>query len=86
MSDDLEALPNIGPVLAAELRAVGIESPEELVRIGSVSATLRLARGSPVVRYNLLYALEGAVRGVRWHALPRPDREALKERLREEAP
>ncbi len=42
---------------------------------------LRIARGSQVVRYNMLYALEGAIRGVRWHSIPADERVKLREAL-----
>ncbi len=79
--EDLAKLPNIGPVLAAELRKAGITTYEALADLGSVKATLRIARGSKVVRYNLLYALEGAIRGVRWHSIPAQERARLRQEL-----
>ena len=79
--DDLTNLPNIGPVLAVKLRESGITSYDDLARVGSVDAMLRIARGSKVVRYNMLYALEGAIRGVRWHSIPSHERVKLREAL-----
>ena len=80
--DSLEATVNIGPVLASKLRQVGIHSPAQLASIGSVDAMLRLAAGEPVVRFNMLYALEGAIRGIRWHRIARSDRKALRSALK----
>jgi len=77
--DDLTALPNIGPVLAVKLRESGITSYDDLAKLGSVGAMLRIARGSKVVRYNMLYALEGAIRGVRWHSISNDERAKLRE-------
>jgi DNA transformation protein len=74
----LTTLPNIGDKLADELRQVGITSAEQLVASGSVEAALRITRGRPHTGYNLLYALEGAVRGVRWHAIPKTDRARVR--------
>lgn len=79
--DDLTTLPNIGPTLAAKLRDAGIASYDDLAELGSVSAMVRIARGSKVVRYNMLYALEGAIRGVRWHSIPGDERAKLREAL-----
>lgn len=79
--DDLADLPNIGPALATKLRESGIATHEELARLGSVGAMLRISRGSKVVRYNMLYALEGAIRGVRWHAIPGEERARLREEM-----
>lgn len=79
--DDLATLPNIGPVLAAKLRQSGITSYDELASLGSVGAMLRISRGSKVVRFNMLYALEGAIRGVRWHSIPGEERARLREEM-----
>lgn len=70
--------PNIGPKVAGELARVGIHTYEALAAVGSVEAALRIAAGRPHTGYNLLYALEGAVRGVRWHDIDRPELERLK--------
>ena len=45
--DPLARMKNLGPISAARLRAVGIDSPEELRRLGAVEAFLRLRRGLP---------------------------------------
>ena len=75
---DLTSLPNIGGKLADELQRVGIATAEQLVELGSVKAALRITRGRPHTGYNMLYALEGAIRGVRWHALPREDMDRVR--------
>lgn len=75
--DDLTKLPNIGKTLAAELQGAGIEDAMELQRLGSVEAALRIDRGGRDACQSLLYALEGAVRGVRWHSIPKQERQAL---------
>ena len=74
-------LPNIGPEMARCLRAAGICSPGELKRIGSVEAAIRVSphkRSGPVCR-SALCALEGAIRGVRWHSIPKTHRDRLWE-------
>ena len=78
----LEALPNIGETLARALIAAGICSPDALRAVGSVEATLRLALHRPPgsACRSALCALEGAIRGVRWHAIPKEERDALWER------
>ena len=81
MPDRLTDLPNIGPVLARELVAAGLGSEEALTAAGSVEAARRLATGGRADCYNMLMALEGAIRGVRWHAIPKPERQTLKDRL-----
>jgi DNA transformation protein and related proteins len=72
---------NLGPISAARLRAVGIDSPEELRRIGAVEAFLRLRRGHPFdISLVFLYALHGAVTDTDWHQLS----ESTRARLRRE--
>ena len=78
MTNDLTALPNIGRVLASELSAAGIGTPEQLRDIGSVQAAARIASGDREACYKLLFALEGAIRGVRWHSIPKAERAELK--------
>jgi DNA transformation protein len=78
---DLTQLPNIGPVLAQRLAEIGITSREELAASGSVGAVLRMGHIDPSACYNMLYALEGAIRGVRWHAIPKEERAELKAQL-----
>jgi DNA transformation protein len=80
--DDLTALPNIGPALAAKLRESGIASYDELARLGSAGAMLRICSGEKVTRFNMLYALEGAIRGVRWHSISKDERAELRAELR----
>ena len=75
----LMKLPNIGAEMARCLLAAGIDSPEDLRRIGSVEAGIRVSehrRCGPTCR-SALSALEGAVRGVRWHSIPKEDRDAI---------
>ena len=81
--EDLTKIVNIGPVLAAKLNDIGIHNYQELTVIGSLEAMLRIQEDDPDVCYNMLYALEGAIRGIRWHTLPKKEREALKSELDE---
>lgn len=75
---DLTTLPNIGPVLADKLNLIGVSTFDELVATGCVDAVIRIGVTDESACYNMLYALEGAIRGVRWHALPKGDREKIK--------
>jgi len=81
MSDVCE-LPNIGEVLAERLRAVGIRTDTELLKIGDAAAFRRLRATLPddACTHTRL-ALAGAVRGVRWHSLDK----SLRQRLTAEA-
>ena len=59
-TDELTDMPNIGPVLASNLRGAGIESPEDLIRIGAREAFVRIRRVcDPGACVNMLYGLEG---------------------------
>lgn len=60
----LEDLPNIGPHAAAQLRAVGVGTPEQLTALGAEEAWLRMQAADPGVCLHQLQALEGAVRGI----------------------
>jgi len=70
---DLTSLPNIGNKLASKLEAAGITNSEELQRLGSVEAVLRVTGRQPLNGYNMLYAVEGAIRGVRWQSISREE-------------
>ncbi len=76
---DLALLPNIGSGLVTRLEAAGISSREDLVALGSVKATLKVDAGDRGACYSLLFALEGAIRGRRWHSIPTGERTLLKQ-------
>jgi DNA transformation protein len=74
----LSEMPNIGSVLEKCLIDVEIESPEKLKEIGSKEAFTRIKIIDNTACLNKLYALEGAVQGVRWHNLPQTCKDDLK--------
>jgi DNA transformation protein len=79
MTDTLTDLPNIGSALAEKLALAGITSYNDLAALGSVDVMLKIRAGlDPGACYNMLYALEGAIRGVRWHTIPKQERDKLK--------
>jgi len=81
--DPLKKLPNIGEKLAVDIRAVGINNHEELKKVGSVEAVLRMKRSDRGSCYSRLYALEGAIRKIRWQYLPYSKKSGLKRRFDE---
>jgi DNA transformation protein len=82
MADRLEVVVNIGPALAHDLRAVGVEDLDTLREVGAPEAWRRLyAAGSRDCLSSFL-ALEGAVRGVVWMQLAPGDRDACCDALR----
>lgn len=75
----LTALPNIGREVAALLAKAGIATPADLRRVGAIAAADRIRQmrpHDPPCR-SMLAGLEGAIRGVRWHDLPKVEREAV---------
>ena len=76
--EDLTQYTNIGPVLADKLQAAGISSMEELEEAGSIEAMLVMGETNLSASANMLFALEGAIRGVRWHRLPEHERQPGK--------
>jgi DNA transformation protein len=84
--DDLTRLPNIGQTLADRLVEIGITSYDELAEIGSIEAVIRMGQTDRKACYNMLYAIEGAIQGVRWHGIPRDERARLKEEFDRSAP
>lgn len=77
------ALVNIGSVLEEKLAAVGISSAEELIKKGSREAFVLLKMKDPGACISTLYALEGAVHGIRHGHLPQNKKEELKAFYRE---
>lgn len=77
MEKRLSDLPNIGKKLELLLEDAGVETPADLERLGAVEVCLRLKLAGEAC-YSKLYALEGAIRGIRWHDIPAEERKELK--------
>ena len=66
--------------MAEKLVSAGITSHNDLISLGSVEATLKIRDGvDPGACYNMLYAVEGAIQGMRWFAIPEQERAQLKQ-------
>lgn len=76
---ELLQLPNIGQTLDKQLQQIGITTKEELRKIGSKKAWLKIKQIDSSACYNRLCALEGAIRGIRWHDLDQESKSQLKE-------
>ena len=76
---ELTKLPNIAAKLDAQLADVGITTVDELRRVGSREAWLRILSRDPSACLMRLSALEGALQGVRWHYLEADTKQSLKE-------
>lgn len=68
--NQLTDLPNIGITLSKKLNQIGVYTADELIELGSEKAIIKIATlkdsGACI---NMLFALEGAILGVRWHNL-----------------
>ena len=76
---ELTTMANIGREMARKLKSVGIRSAEELTQAGSKQAFFQLKTLYPQVCLVHLYALEGAVEGIAFNALPDEKKRDLKE-------
>ena len=77
--NNLTTLPNLGKVLAQQLETVGISSESQLKAVGAEEAFTRLATLDDSACINMLYALEGAIQGIRWHQLSADRKKELLE-------
>jgi DNA transformation protein len=69
---------NIGKVLELKLEAVGIETLDELKKVGTEEAFLRLLANNKNTSRSVIFSIEGAITGVRWHNLNGPRKDELK--------
>jgi DNA transformation protein and related proteins len=83
MAERLEDVVNIGPALAHDLRAVGVNDLDELRALGADEAWVRMHAAGCHDCLSSLLALEGAVRGVRWMQISPADRDAVVVAARE---
>ena len=77
----LSELPNIGKELEKKLESFGIRIPDELLEIGSIGALRKRRNKRDSGCLNMLYALEGAIQGIRWHDLPADVKTGLRDKL-----
>jgi len=76
---ELATLPNIAAKLEKQLTDAGITTIEQLKRVGSREAWLRILAADPSACIMRLSSLEGAIQGVRWHYLDEDTKASLKE-------
>lgn len=75
----LTSMMNIGREMARKLKAVGIDSAEQLMAAGSREAFRKLKASYPQVCLVHLYALEGAICQTEFNNLSRETKRELKE-------
>ncbi len=66
-------------VLAETLDRIGIRTAADVGHIGAESVWMRLCAAGLGHDIHALFAMEGAIRGIRWHALPSPRRHELRQ-------
>jgi len=74
----LTSLRNIGKELEKKLKAVDIKTAEELKKVGSEEAFIRLKLRDPQVCLVHLYALEGAISDTEYNQLQEDVKQSLK--------
>lgn len=72
---------NIGPWSRERLDQIGVTTAEDIDRLGTVRVFLLVREIEPSVSKNLLWALEGARRGIDWRVLEPETRAALEQEL-----
>ena len=75
---ELSSLKNIGKEIEKKLKSVDIKTAEELIRVGSKEAFIRLKLLYPNLCLVHLYSLEGAVSGIVYNQLPEDVKQDLK--------
>ncbi len=76
---ELSELPNVGPVLESHLRAIGIDTPQQLQEVGAEEAfmQIRMYRDSGACLH-MLYGIKGALLGIPDSLLPSDVKAELK--------
>lgn len=69
---------NIGKVLEIKLKEVGIENLEDLKKVGTEEAFLRLYSKNKNTSRAILFSIEGAIAGVRWHNIDKNRKNELE--------
>jgi len=75
----LSSLPNISKVIESKLNDVGIQTKEQLFAVGLNDSFIRIRMKDTDTCINMLYAIEGAIEGIRWHDLSNNKKTELKD-------
>jgi len=76
----LSGLLNLGPVSTKWLNAIGVRTRRDLAMLGSIEVYRLLKLQGYNASLNLVYAIEGALRGCDWNRLPSKLKAELKAR------
>lgn len=77
--DKLSSLPNIGKEVERQLNEVGVTTVEQLKELGAKAAWLKIQEIDESACIHRLYALEGAIIGVKKSMIPDDRKAELKE-------
>lgn len=75
---ELTSLPNIGKELAKKIESIGVHSTKEFINTGAEQIFARIAATDNGACINMLYALEGAIQGIRWHEISKERKQELR--------
>lgn len=75
---ELASMINIGREMSRKLASVGVDTPEKLTELGAEQVFFQLKVRYPNVCLVHLYALEGAITGIPYNALPDKRKRELK--------
>jgi len=76
---ELSELPNVGSVLESDLKKAGINNPTKLTSLGAEKSFKMIKNlSNPNACLNKLYAIEGAIKKIRWHNIDKKRKEELK--------
>jgi len=70
---------NIGKVLELKLKSVGIENLEDLKGIGVEEAFIKIKQIDKNAGRSILFSIDGAITGVKWHQIPENRKEELRD-------
>ena len=76
---ELIELKNLGAASVNILRAIGIQSYDDLQRVGPVEAYTKIKTRGINVSKVMLYALQGALTDTHWNDLPKEQKNQLLE-------
>lgn len=79
--DSIESLPNLGPKSSQWLRAAGINTIDDLQRLGPVCAYRLVKQHQPKASLNLLWAMAAGLKGKDWRELTEVTKRRLKRSL-----
>lgn len=75
---NLSELPNIGNAVANQLKQVGILDEDDLKSIGAEQAWLKIQQIDKTACINKLYALEGAILGIKKNIIAKRKKRSIK--------